>query len=53
MQIMESARSGSVTSDDDDRAAVEALLMRMSEAWNAGDADAYGALYTEDASLVT
>lgn len=35
-----------------DRAEIEALLHRLSDAWNAGDADAYGALFTDDASYV-
>jgi uncharacterized protein (TIGR02246 family) len=37
---------------DGDRHRIEALLVAVSEAWNAGDADAYGALFTEDASYV-
>jgi uncharacterized protein (TIGR02246 family) len=34
-------------------APIEALLTALSDAWNAGDADAYGALFTEDATYVT
>ncbi|RNL86926.1 SgcJ/EcaC family oxidoreductase [Halostreptopolyspora alba] len=35
-----------------DRAAIAATLQRLAEAWNAGDAAAYGAEFTEDASYV-
>ncbi|MGW4524647.1 SgcJ/EcaC family oxidoreductase [Amycolatopsis sp. NPDC004378] len=34
-------------------AAVRAVLGRLTEAWNAGDATAYGRLFTEDADYVT
>ncbi len=34
-------------------APIEALLTALSDAWNAGDAGAYGALFTEDATYVT
>jgi uncharacterized protein (TIGR02246 family) len=37
----------------DDRGRIEALLTQLSDAWNAADADAYGALFTEDARYVT
>lgn len=33
----------------DDIAAIHQLFQRLNEAWNAGDASAYGALFTEDA----
>ncbi|HLS77917.1 MAG TPA: SgcJ/EcaC family oxidoreductase [Nocardia sp.] len=36
-----------------DEAAVRALLARQNEAWAAGDADAYAALFTPDADYVT
>ncbi|MBB4934460.1 uncharacterized protein (TIGR02246 family) [Lipingzhangella halophila] len=35
-----------------DRAAIAGTLERLTEAWNAGDAAAYGAEFTEDASYV-
>jgi uncharacterized protein (TIGR02246 family) len=41
------------TTDTTDHDRVEALLAALSDAWNAGDADAYGALFTEDATYVT
>ncbi|MEU4829889.1 SgcJ/EcaC family oxidoreductase [Streptosporangium sp. NPDC023615] len=34
-------------------AEIRDLLGRLTEAWNAGDADAYGELFTEDADYVT
>ena len=37
---------------EDDKAAIEKLMVGMSDAWNAADADAYGELFTEDASYV-
>jgi uncharacterized protein (TIGR02246 family) len=36
-----------------DETAVRALLARLSAAWAANDADAYAALYADDASVVT
>ncbi|HEY2190831.1 MAG TPA: SgcJ/EcaC family oxidoreductase [Actinomycetospora sp.] len=39
------------TLTDHDR--IEAVLGALSDAWNDNDADAYGALFTEDASYVT
>ena len=44
-----------MTTDDptSDHDRVEALLAALADAWNDGDADAYGALFTEDASYVT
>ncbi|MET8999726.1 SgcJ/EcaC family oxidoreductase [Amycolatopsis sp. NPDC004169] len=36
-----------------DRAAVTAVLDSLADAWNRGDADAYGAHFTEDATYVT
>jgi uncharacterized protein (TIGR02246 family) len=42
-----------MTRTDTDHARVEALLAAIADAWNDGDADAYGALFTEDASYVT
>jgi uncharacterized protein (TIGR02246 family) len=38
---------------DIDRRAIQRLLAELAAAWNAGDADAYGALFTEDASYIT
>ena len=35
------------------REEVLAVLGRLADAWNSGDADAYGALFTEDADYVT
>ncbi|GAA1096747.1 SgcJ/EcaC family oxidoreductase [Nocardiopsis composta] len=35
-----------------DRAAITAALERLTDAWNAGDAAAYGAQFTEDAGYV-
>lgn len=37
----------------DDVTAIEGLLHRLSDAWNAGDADAYGEIFTDDATYVT
>ncbi|MFE2756080.1 SgcJ/EcaC family oxidoreductase [Actinosynnema sp. NPDC059335] len=37
----------------DDRAAVSGVIDALVEAWAAHDADAYGALFTEDATYVT
>lgn len=37
---------------DGDETAVRALLSQMNEAWERGDARAYGALFTEDADYV-
>ena len=34
-------------------AAIHAVLHRLTEAWNAGDAEAYARLFTEDADYVT
>lgn len=34
-------------------AAIHAVLSQLTEAWNAGDAEAYGRLFTEDADYVT
>lgn len=34
-------------------AAIHAVLRQLTEAWNAGDAEAYGRLFTEDADYVT
>ncbi len=34
-------------------AAIQAVLHRLAEAWNAGDAAAYAQLFTEDADYVT
>ena len=42
-----------MTRTDADHARVEELLAALADAWNDGDADAYGALFTEDASYVT
>lgn len=39
-------------SPDGGREAVAALLDRFNDAWNAGDADAYGATFTEDATYI-
>ncbi|MFE0023553.1 SgcJ/EcaC family oxidoreductase [Amycolatopsis sp. NPDC059021] len=36
-----------------EEAAVHEVLARLVDAWNAGDATAYGALFTEDADYVT
>lgn len=36
-----------------DRAAVEAVLSGLADAWNTGDATAYGRFFTEDADYVT
>ena len=38
---------------DTEHEAIQRLLITLSEAWNAGDADAYGELFTEDATYVT
>lgn len=37
----------------DDRAAIAAVLADLVDAWGRHDADAYGALFTEDATYVT
>ncbi|WP_125612261.1 SgcJ/EcaC family oxidoreductase [Specibacter cremeus] len=37
----------------DDREAITAVLAEMNDAWARHDADAYGALFTEDATYVT
>ena len=36
-----------------DRSAIQDLLVRVGETWNAGDAQAYAELFTEDADYVT
>jgi len=36
-----------------DHRAVEAVLQDLTEAWNAGDATAFAALFTEDADYIT
>lgn len=42
-----------VSGEDTDHQAVAALLERLAEAWKAGDATAYAALFTEDADYIT
>lgn len=41
-----------MSNETDDRAGIERLLSTMSDAWNAGDADAFGSVFTETASYV-
>lgn len=41
-----------MSTETDDRAEIERLLFTMSDAWNAGDADAFGSVFTEGASFV-
>lgn len=41
------------TNHDADRAAIRQRLVELSDAWNAGDAEAYGAVFTEEASYIT
>ncbi|PRY00679.1 SgcJ/EcaC family oxidoreductase [Allonocardiopsis opalescens] len=42
----------STTADPAAEQEIAALLDRMNAAWNAGDADAYGAVFTDDAAYV-
>jgi uncharacterized protein (TIGR02246 family) len=41
-----------MSTDTDDRAEIERLLFTMSDGWNAGDADVFGSVFTDDASYV-
>jgi uncharacterized protein (TIGR02246 family) len=41
------------SASETDVAAVNAVLEQLTDAWNAGDAAAYAALFTEDADYVT
>lgn len=40
-------------SENAENAEITALLTRLADAWNAGDATAYAALFTEDADYIT
>jgi uncharacterized protein (TIGR02246 family) len=39
--------------DPSDRAAIEAIVARLEAAWNAGDGNAYGAPFADNADFVT
>jgi uncharacterized protein (TIGR02246 family) len=41
-----------LSTETEDRAQIERLLSTMSDAWNAGDADAFGSVFTDGASYV-
>jgi uncharacterized protein (TIGR02246 family) len=45
--------SGQDASSTGEYVEIAALLTRLAEAWNAGDATAYAALFTEDADYIT